>query len=79
LQDCRSAKEAMQPAGLRIAGPASFHSLSRLRLPGKSKIDRETEGWHAGAPVSDEELARQAALVAANALQPTAQSVAWTL
>ena len=33
----------------------------------------------AGAPISDEELARQAALVAANALQPTAQSVAWTL
>ena len=32
-----------------------------------------------GAPISDEELARQAALVAANALQPTAQSVAWTL
>jgi hypothetical protein len=68
----------MQPAGLRIAASSSFHSVSRLRLPGKSR-DSETEGWHAGAPVSDEELARQAALVVANALQPTAQSVAWTL
>ncbi|CAL5224171.1 g6811 [Coccomyxa viridis] len=57
---------------LRKRGPASKSDPSLaaglMRLTGAG-----------GAPVSDEELARQAALVAANALQPTAQTVAWTL
>ena len=33
----------------------------------------------AGAPLSDEALAAQAAALAESALQPTAQSIAWAL